>query len=677
VKPQAAPAATCAVIVGVEQSKVFADDPLLGPVADAIAWFEWLAARGVPAANMVLFAAPKPRSEALLQDWSQRHGGARHRAPDQEAFVSFIADELPALGPAAGPCALFIIWIGHGQIDQRQASRTRRLFFANATSTHAYNLGPVEFLKALRSPRHARFAEQLMIVDACANDSVGLGRDGRLLQPADFGGAGAAAGTRQYVMMATAPGEVAQRTLIDPTSRQSVAQFSDKLMRAADAAPAGAWPDFKVAFLSAQHEFENSNQTPVDWCLGMPDDQLSDSGRIVLPEAAATRLVAWLGAVDADTLREAFHAAGPPGEPTPDQLDAARAGLAAMAALICETARQPDAPPPLCCWALQVLLRLPGETQRAGLRVWLQGDGRRLAEGDADLVRYELAAQARLQKPESALCFVLITEQDGARLGTSELLGWLFCGTPAQVLVLGDGGQAPVVQADGSGRAAALQALLDAALDEAFARGIPAPQLVVEMALPKARLDDDIEALPVAAEGGLPLPLGTMYSVVRRLRDRLSVLAQRRRLSTGAQAWKDSGAQLSRRLDTNGLRLQWMTPQELQTQGLGAMLNPAALACCVGLAREHPGCSLDELARSVIEARGLPFACWSDDAWTAADTARLEADLAGCRGPVTLKALFDLKAQAGFRDHPSARLRWLWDDPAHNPYVLNLKAGEP
>lgn len=675
-KPQAAPAATCAVIVGVEQSKVFADDPLLGPVADAIAWFDWLAARGVPAAQMVLFAAPKPSSEALLQDWSQRHGGALHRAPDQEAFVSFIADELPLLRQAAGPCALFIIWIGHGQIDQRQASRTRRLFFANATPTHAYNLGPVEFLKSLRSPRHARFAEQLMIIDACANDSVGLGRDGRLLQPADFGGAGAAPLTRQYVMMATAPGELAQRTVTDAATRQSVAQFSDRLMRAAAAAAPGAWPDFKAAFVRAQLEFKGSNQTPVDWCLGVPDDQLSDSGIIVLPEAAATRLVAWLSAVDADSLRAAFHAACPPGEPTPDQLDAARAGLAAMAAVVCETARQPDAPPALCCWALQVLLRLPSEAQRAGLRVWLQGDGRQLAGSSADLDRYEQAARAQLQQAESALCFVLITEQDGARQGTKELLGWLFCGTPQPVL-LGDGSQAPVVQADGSGRAAALQAMLDAALDEAFARGIEAPQLVVEMALPKAQLDEDIEALPVAAEGGLPLPLGTMYSVVRRLRERLTMPGNRRRLSTGAQAWKDSGAQLSRRFDTNGLRLQWMTPQDLQTKGLGAMLHPTALACCVGLAREHPGCSLDELARSVIEARGLPFACWSDDAWTPADTARLEADLAGCRGPVTLKALFDLKQHAGFRDHPSARLRWLWDDPARNPYLKTLESGEP
>lgn len=682
--PVGDPAQACALLVGVEQCGVFPDDPLLGPVRDALQWFDWLVARGVPPRRIVLCLSAKPASQPLVDEWLQRMQALpaterpRQLAPTEAALQDLIVTELPDLAAGVQQATLLLVWSGHGVIDQREGTRTRRLFHADATALNARNLEPVSLMKALRTRPYAGFGQQLLVVDACANYVVGTARDRRMLRSTDFGDAVGAPGVQQRVLLATAPGQVAA-TDAGTSARESVALFSSRLLAALGEPPAGQWPDFQAAFRSVQQAFAAAAatagvmQTPVDWCYGLPDDTLPDSAVQLLPDARATQLLGIVQALPDELVAPAFLAALPPARPTPAHQAAVQEGAAAMAWLLGEMPQAPGLPDALLRWALQLRCRLPVAADHPELLLWIKRQ------------RQEAAAQAYLQQAEAerqagaagrTLCFVLVAEEPGASAGTAVLHGWLFAGEPAQVRALGDGGAPITVQADGANRAACLKQLLDEAAAAAQALGIELPDFIIEVALPLERVDDDVEARPFGPHGR-ERAIGSRYPVVRRLADRLAALGHRRK-SLEILQWQKAALQLGQRFSAHGLRIVWMEPQGIRDGLLASRLDAAPQGSCVGLSLAVPGRTLDEAIKYTLFDDGLPFACWSDAAWNDADTACLEADLGACSGPQALLKLFALRqADAARRTHPGSRLRLLWDDPARNPYAPQLRAAEP
>lgn len=680
-KPTGDPAQACALIVGVEQCGVFPDDPLLGPVRDALQWFQWLVARGVPPRRIVLCVSAKPATQPLLDDWRQRIDAElppaerpRLLPPTEAALQDFIVSELPAMAAGLPAATLLLVWSGHGVIDQREGSRTRRLFHADATALNARNIEPVSLMKALRTKPYAGFGQQLLVVDACANYVIGTARDRRMLRPTDFGDATGAPDVQQRVLLATAPGEVAA-TDAGGAARESVALFSSRLLAALGDPPPGGWPDFQAAFRRVQQQFaeaDDGRQTPVDWCYGIPDDMLDDSGVMLLPDARASQLLRLAQALPEALLAPAFYAALQPAEPTAAHLAAAQEGPAAMAWLLGQMPQAAGQPDALLRWALQLRSRLPVPAEQPELLLWIKRQGQ--AEAAAAYLAQAQAAQ-QAGAPGGSLCFVLLTEEPGASAGTTVLHGWLFAGQPAQVRALGNGADPLEVLADGSNRAGCLKALLDEATAAAQELGIELPDFIIEVALPVERIDDDVEARPFGPRGR-ERAIGSRYPVVRRLADRLAALGHRRK-SVEIVQWQKAALQLGQRFSTHGLRIVWMEPQGIREGLLASRLDAVPQGSCVGLSLAVPGRTLDEAIKYTLFDDDLPFACWADAAWSDADTPSFEADMGACSGPQALQKLFALRqADAAERKHPGSRLRLLWDDPARNPYAPQLKAAE-
>ncbi|WP_046114165.1 hypothetical protein [Aquincola tertiaricarbonis] len=684
-KPAGPPDQACAVIVGVERCGVFPDDPLLGPVRDALAWADWLLARGVRPERIVLFLSAKPASQPLVDAWQQRMTATvppdrQPRLllqPTEAAFQTLVNTELPQLAATLHDATLLLVWSGHGVIDQRDNERSRRLFHADATDLEPRNLEPLSLMKALRTRPYAGFAQQLLVVDACANYVMTTARDRRLSRPSDFNAVTAEPRIQQRVLLATAPGQVAQSQAGLP-ARESVALFSSRLLQALGDPPAGSWPDFHQAFRTVQQAFAaaDEQQTPVDWSYGQPDDALPDSGLQLLPEVRATQLLRIVQALPAQMLAPTFHAALPPAQPTPAHQAAADQGAVAMAWLLGQMPQAAGLPDALLRWALQLRCRLPVPTDHPELLLWIKRQGQQDA-AQAYLAQAQAAQQAAAAG--ATLCFVLVAQAPGAAAGTTVLHGWLFAGQPVQVLALGgtsgEGAEPLAVQADGSGRAEALKALLDEATTAAQSLGIELPDFIIEVALPLERIDDDVEAHGFGPRGR-ERAIGSRYPVVRRLADRLAALGHRRR-GTEIVQWQKAAMKLGERFSAHGLRIVWMEPQGIRDGLLASRLDAVPQGCCVGLSLAVPGRTLDEASKYTLYDDGLPFACWSDAAWSEADTACLEADLGACSGPQALLKLFALRqADAAQRKHPGSRLRLLWDDPARNPYAPQLKAAE-
>lgn len=666
------PARAFALIVGVERSEVFDSDPLIGPARDTMHWCDEFMRWGLRAERIALFVSPTPLTLPDLQQWCDARKRALPPLPTQAALQRFIVDELPLQAAAGEDASLLLVWSGHGQINLRESGRTRRLFYCDSTPSLAHNLEIVSLMKALRGKRYDGFSRQLLVVDACANHAVGFSGGRRLLDPTDFSVGLADKPGRQHVLLAAAPGQLALAAGLN--ARESVSKYSQSLLARLAASPSGTWPDVRRAHAEVQAAFvAGGDPTPVDWCNAEPDDVLPDSAVALLADVLSTRLVAALAGVPLPVLRSAYFAALRGNPLTEAQQQAADAGeaLLAMAHTLAEMARPGGAPPPLERWAAQIGGRLAAPPLE--LQLWLKQAG----DAPGELAAYRAGVQRELAALQDSgrLCFLLIRE-DPRGDGHGELQGWLFAGPSLTLRCLTDSASPLIVQPDGSGRASGLAALLDAAMVTAEELGIDLPDLVIELALPTARVDDDIDALPM----GRPAherPLGTRYAIVRRLADRLDALARPRGRRREVVDWLKAAPGLRERLEAHGLQIGWIAPEQIRAGLLAKHLDDAAQACCVGLQRAMPGRDLDGPTKELLFDDALAFACWSLDEWTAADAQQLAADLGSCTGKPVLHKLWSLRRKAGFAVHPSARLQLLWDDPAHNPYDLQLQAIRP
>ena len=663
------PALGFAVIVAVERSGVFADDPLVGPVRDALNWYDALLSWGLKAERIRLFVSAQPASQPALDDWCRKTAQPLPPEPSEAAFRSFIIEQLPKQAANGDDAALFVIWSGHGLINQRESGRTRRLFYSDSTPDIALNLELVSFMKALRSSPFDGFAQQLLVVDACANYSVGFSGGKRLLDPTDFVVKGADKAIEQRVLLAAAPGEIAQ-SMAGATARESAALFFHHLLNSLVAPAAGGYPDFRQGFRKAREAVLLHGVNAVDWCDAVPDDVLPGSELQLLGDLASTALVAALAGIDDQLLADAFLAALGDIESTATHRQALD-DRSLMAAVLGETPRLPDQPPALHRWAAQIECRLDDPARQPELQVWLK----RFADPAGQLPAYRERCRVERQAAlaDGRDLFLLIVEPDGMGSADSEISGWLFAGQPPVVRALGDDAAALRVSADGSGRATALKTLIDDAMLTAQELGIESPELIIEYALPAARVDEDLENLQFGAPG-LERTLGTRYFVLRRLADRLAALGRKRGRTSEIVEWITAAQRLSERFTRNGLHIVWIDPQRIRDGLLPQHLAQSPNGSCVGLERAAPCRGLAAELKASIFIDALPFACWSDDPWSDADTDQLHRDLAAAGAGHALHKLWQLRESAGFKDHPSARLRLLWDDPSHNPYDQQLKA---
>ncbi len=193
----ASPQRTYALVVGIERYEAGAAWDLDGPAQDAARFTSWLASRGVPADQMLVFLSPlddQPPGVPLPAGVTA--SPARHE-PVTEAIKRIL--------PGWRGDMLWLFWAGHGVLTRDDGLR---LFYADASAEDKRNLNLNSLLTALRSDRYPGLPRQVGVVDACQtyaermqlattlpNETLPYG------QPLP--------GHEQFVLYAASPGQVA------------------------------------------------------------------------------------------------------------------------------------------------------------------------------------------------------------------------------------------------------------------------------------------------------------------------------------------------------------------------------------------------------------------------------------------------------------------------------------
>ncbi len=149
------PKRTYALVVGVEKYEAGSIWDLDGPANDARKFVVWLRSRHVPEENILLFLSPLDKNKAVA--------GAEVQVATREKVYGAITGILPRKHEGA---LLYVFWGGHGIITP---DNRRLLFYADATQANHLNLDVNSLLASLRSDYFPCFAQQICIIDACAN----------------------------------------------------------------------------------------------------------------------------------------------------------------------------------------------------------------------------------------------------------------------------------------------------------------------------------------------------------------------------------------------------------------------------------------------------------------------------------------------------------------------------
>jgi hypothetical protein len=200
------PHRTHALVVGIDHYRAGESWSLAGPADDARRYTAWLLARGVPAAQVLVFLSPTEPH----RDWA-RSVGVHVQVATREHLHGAITDTLHT---REGDL-LVLCWGGHGVLTTQGS---RRLFYADATAENKLNLDVNGLLAFLRTDYFLGLPRQLAIIDACQNYV-----DEALLLtalPHEKFPDGHPLGQReQFVLFAARPGELAGN---DPVRRSGV-----------------------------------------------------------------------------------------------------------------------------------------------------------------------------------------------------------------------------------------------------------------------------------------------------------------------------------------------------------------------------------------------------------------------------------------------------------------------
>ncbi|MEU2253355.1 NACHT domain-containing protein [Nocardia xishanensis] len=224
----ASPENTLAVIVAVE---VYAIDEasLDGPVPDARRFADWLLARGVPARNITVLAAPLETNSHLLD------GLGELGVTVTDATAQRVWERLIIGLPTQHSDLLLVHWGGHGVVDERDQ---RQLIYPDARTQapRAFNL--TSFIEALRTSTYANHPRQQIIVDACWAFTREPRRMGWLAGLAtERFPSGALVARDQTVLFAASAGEYALNS-----DARKTGLFSEAVLSVLNSLPDETWP---------------------------------------------------------------------------------------------------------------------------------------------------------------------------------------------------------------------------------------------------------------------------------------------------------------------------------------------------------------------------------------------------------------------------------------------------
>ena len=234
-------ATTHALLIGIEQY----DDgvnPLDGAANDVYRFVRWLCDRQVPRDQISVLLSPLEANQKIAQATAELLGQpslpAATRANVDGAFEQLKKTE----------ASLFwMLWGGHGWVTP---AGERRLFYADATRQSYKNLDLSQQLTAMRSTLYKGMAEQVIMVDACANSFKP--REGEF--PHDQPAIGEPLpNLRQLVMFAASSGEYAENKGIEKAGL-----FSDEVLKELNLLPVEAgFPDMEAVMSRVQRKFVN------------------------------------------------------------------------------------------------------------------------------------------------------------------------------------------------------------------------------------------------------------------------------------------------------------------------------------------------------------------------------------------------------------------------------------
>ena len=192
----ASPQRTYALVVGIERYDAGSDWNLDGPAKDAVRFTSWLADRGVPADQMLIFLSPLALDEELPLPPGVTVSPAR-REPVTDAITRTL--------PGRRGDLLWLFWAGHGVLTRDDRLR---LFYADASTDDKRNLDLHSLLTALRSDMYAGFPRQIGVVDACQTYAERL-QLATTLPSETLPSGQPLPGREQFVLYAASPGQVA------------------------------------------------------------------------------------------------------------------------------------------------------------------------------------------------------------------------------------------------------------------------------------------------------------------------------------------------------------------------------------------------------------------------------------------------------------------------------------
>jgi hypothetical protein len=193
------PSRVSVLAVGIERYASESHLPTLSGVAkQAVDFARWARDQGVPP-ERIRVAVSRATSQRLPRLRGVRIGRAEQA--DLEKAVVELAEQSGEL--------LLVFWCGHGIVRDNR----RLLFTADANNQHLRGMDAEDVLSYLRSDRMRSFAQQVVLVDACANYTEEYDPEGKwqeLAQPGRLPKGVGRRGVEQQVLFSAAQGQAAK-----------------------------------------------------------------------------------------------------------------------------------------------------------------------------------------------------------------------------------------------------------------------------------------------------------------------------------------------------------------------------------------------------------------------------------------------------------------------------------
>ncbi len=230
------PLRTHAVVVGIDEYELGASARLVGPVDDAVRYAKWFLDRGVPAAQVHLAVTPgRPELDEL------KGAGADVRDAGRATIHRLLTRDLPGWDGDL----LWVVWGGHGAIDER---RRRRLYYADSTRDDPATLD-LESVMAMAATSYVpSFERQIWVVDACQTHGIAV-RPEWVAGTETFPIGTPVEGRDQDALFAAGLGQVALNRRVARTGL-----FSAEVLRLLAAAGTDPWPPDVDALIAELRE---------------------------------------------------------------------------------------------------------------------------------------------------------------------------------------------------------------------------------------------------------------------------------------------------------------------------------------------------------------------------------------------------------------------------------------